>query len=247
MPETIQEPIACTLQAGDLKARLESIAELNMSALLADHRDDLRLELTYAGSARDLVRAMVEGERACCAFLDFNVSETDDTVKVVVVAPEAAREAAETVFGQFRSRATFEAPQILDRESCRDTASGGSLAVRPRGGRLTGKVVGATAAVAATGAVACGVCCVLPFALPAAVLAIGGGTMAWFAQNQGEITRVAAVAVFAAWGWVGYHTHRTRTRPAIATLLAVGFATVMLVSALQWRLLEPVAFPLIGK
>jgi hypothetical protein len=35
-------------------------------------------------------------------------------------------------------------------------------------------------AAAATGALACGVCCVLPFALPAAILALSGGFFAWF-------------------------------------------------------------------
>jgi hypothetical protein len=95
---------ACTLEAGDFKARLAWIAELNKSSLRDHRRDDLRLELVYAADARDRVLQMVSGEQACCAFLKFEVRDEPGAVRVIIDAPEAAREAAETVFEQFRSR-----------------------------------------------------------------------------------------------------------------------------------------------
>lgn len=102
-------PIACTLGAGDFKARLGWIAELN-DASLRDHRQgDLRLELVYAPEARELVHEMVRREQACCAFLSFEVVEEQGAVRVVISAPEAAREAATTLFELFRSKTADQA------------------------------------------------------------------------------------------------------------------------------------------
>jgi hypothetical protein len=102
-----------------------------------------------------------------------------------------------------------------------------------------GRAAGAAAALAATAAVACGICCVLPFALPAAVLAIAGGALAWLGGLYGWITLVAVLAVGAAWVWVGVQSWRTRKRPAASTLRVLGLATAMLALALAWPRLEP--------
>ena len=96
-------PVACTLGAGDFKARIASIADLNRRALRGQRRDDLRLELTYAADARAEVLAMVRGEQDCCAFLDFEVHDEPGAVRVVIRAPERAREAVDTVFEPFLS------------------------------------------------------------------------------------------------------------------------------------------------
>jgi hypothetical protein len=102
-----------------------------------------------------------------------------------------------------------------------------------------GRVVVAAAAVTATGALACAVCCVLPFALPAVALASAGGIIAWFAQAQSWLTDLALVAVAAAWLWVGWQSLRSKTRPAKSTLFAMGGATIFLVLAISWPILEP--------
>ena len=47
------------------------------------------------------VREMVRLERACCAFLTFDLQERPDDVRLTIAAPEAAREAAEAIFHQF--------------------------------------------------------------------------------------------------------------------------------------------------
>jgi hypothetical protein len=101
LPETA--PVACALGAGDFEARVASIADLNHRALRAQHRDDLRLELTYAADPREEVLAMVRGEQDCCAFLDFEIHDEAGAVRVVIQAPERAREAVETVFEPFLS------------------------------------------------------------------------------------------------------------------------------------------------
>lgn len=102
------------------------------------------------------------------------------------------------------------------------------------------RVAGGAAALAATGALACGVCCVLPFALPAAVLAMSGGVLAWFAGLTPWITGLALVAVTGAWLWVGLLTLRTRRRPATSTLITMAAASALLAAALTWPRIEPV-------
>lgn len=102
--QTQDSPIACTLAAGDFKARIAWIADLNAASLLSHRRDDLTLELTYQPQARDQVRQMVAQEQACCGFLAFDLREADDAIRLTIVAPEAAREAAETVFEPFQAK-----------------------------------------------------------------------------------------------------------------------------------------------
>lgn len=103
-PQTDDAPIACTLGAGDFKARIAWIAALNTEALREVRRDDLTLHLVYASDASDRVRQMVAQERACCAFLRFELSETKDSIRLTITAPETARTAAETVFEPFQAR-----------------------------------------------------------------------------------------------------------------------------------------------
>jgi hypothetical protein len=93
-------------------------------------------------------------------------------------------------------------------------------------------------AVVATGALACGVCCVLPFALPAAALALGGGVLAWFASAYTWMTYVAGVAVTGGWIWVAAQSIRTRKKPARATIVSMLTATAILALALLWPTVE---------
>jgi hypothetical protein len=94
-------PIACTLQPGDYRKRLVWIAELARDGLVGVSRDDLRLELRYAPHVADRVREMVGQEQSCCAFLDFELAETDAAVRLTVTAPERARDVADALFEQF--------------------------------------------------------------------------------------------------------------------------------------------------
>ncbi len=95
------------------------------------------------------------------------------------------------------------------------------------------------AATTAIGAIACGVCCVLPFALPAVVLAGTGGIIAWFGQAFWGALYLAGALVTIAWAWVAVSIIRTRRRPAPSTMSAMLVATVALGGALIWPTLEP--------
>ena len=56
-------------------------------------------------NASDYVRELIRREQQCCAFLEFELHAEDDIVRLVVTAPEEAREAAELVFEPFQSKA----------------------------------------------------------------------------------------------------------------------------------------------
>lgn len=102
-------------------------------------------------------------------------------------------------------------------------------------------LVASAAGVAAAGALACAACCILPFALPAAALAIAGGALAWLASIYEQAIVAAVALVAAAWVWVVWQSWRTRRRPATATVSVMLAASAMLVLAHFWPAIEPIA------
>lgn len=101
MDTSEQPPIACCLSTGEYQRRNAWIESLARTHLRKPTRDDLVLRLLYASEAADEVRRMVAQERLCCAFLTFDFDPRPDAVHVTITAPETAREAADTLFGQF--------------------------------------------------------------------------------------------------------------------------------------------------
>lgn len=77
------------------------IAALNGRSLRRHERSDLTLRLFYDAAARADVDRLVAQERECCAFLDFDIAEGRETLVLSITAPERARDAAETIFGEF--------------------------------------------------------------------------------------------------------------------------------------------------
>lgn len=107
MSETIEAaPVVCTLDGKSFSDRMTWIANLNARALKQAMRKDLRLELRYDPSALADVRRMIAQEQECCGFLSFDLTEASGVLKLIVTAPETAREATETVFGPFQEKKT---------------------------------------------------------------------------------------------------------------------------------------------
>jgi hypothetical protein len=105
----------------------------------------------------------------------------------------------------------------------------------------------AKAAVLVAGtAAACTACCVLPFALPAIVLANIGGVLALLDHAHGWVTWLAIGAVAGAWLWIGRQALIARTRPTASTLAMMGVATVVIALAASWPLMKPVVFHTFG-
>ena len=221
------EPIACTLAPCEYKDRIGWIGALTRDALRSHIRKSLTLELHYAAGARDRVREMVRNEQTCCAFLRFEIRDDPDQVVVTVTAPETAREAADALFEQFVAGAPVQS-------GCGCSAEEAISGNRPRGT----KAAATTAVTAAAGAVACAACCVLPFALPAAVLASLGGVLAWVDHIHIWTTPLAILAVVLAWGWIIGQSVRAGRKPAATTLFVTLAATVLAGMALAWAVLE---------
>ena len=105
----------------------------------------------------------------------------------------------------------------------------------------------AKAAVIAAGtAVACTACCVLPFVLPAVIIANIGSMIALLDRAHGWVNWLAVLAVAGAWLWIGYQATARRTRPARSTLAMMAAATLMLTVAASWPLIKPLAFHAFG-
>ena len=222
-------PIACTLTPGEHRERVSWIAALNRDALRGHRRRDLVLELRYAPEARARVHEMVRNEQACCGFLTFDLHEAEGEIRVTITAPEAAREAAGNLFEPFVAQAATPAC------ACAGSAPAIKITSKEPAGS---KAAGVTAMTLSTGAVACGVCCVLPFALPAAVLASTGPLLAWLVGIHKWVTVLAILAVVGAWGWVAWQSRRTRKRPAPSTLVMMTLSTTLLAVAVLWPLIE---------
>ena len=85
-------PIACSLSATELPARLAQIAELGRDALLDVELSGTHATLRLAAGAgvHGRVRSVVAAESACCAFLAMKVSDEPDAVVLDITAPEGA-------------------------------------------------------------------------------------------------------------------------------------------------------------
>lgn len=98
---TTSLPIACTLSAGDYHDRLTWIATLNRELLRSHQQKDLELELVYELDAAARVRALVQQEQACCAFLHFTITEATDTLTLRIEVPAEAGDHAAEIFAPF--------------------------------------------------------------------------------------------------------------------------------------------------
>jgi ABC-type nickel/cobalt efflux system permease component RcnA len=198
-------PIACTLAPRALNDRLAWIGALARDALRGHERRDLALHLRYSPEAAGRVREMIRNEQACCSFLAFDLHEAPDEIRLTITAPETARAAADMLFEQFIASASCQS-------ECACAPATAEVASRSVDKQPGAKTAGLIAATLATGAVACAACCVLPFALPAAVLA--GGMLAWLAKAHLWIAGLAILVVIGA--WIAWRKRRTRCKPAPA-------------------------------
>jgi hypothetical protein len=82
-------PIACTLDAAERPQRERDIRDLGSEALLSVDRDARSATLRFRPEPgiRERVEAIARAEARCCAFLDFDVAETPEAVRLTIVAP----------------------------------------------------------------------------------------------------------------------------------------------------------------
>jgi hypothetical protein len=98
-------PIACSLSAAELPARLEAMAALGRDALDSAEVTGLRAVLRFRRTVPDVsdrLDAIVAAEAECCRFLDMRVREDADVLVLTIIAPEAAAPVLEQLVAAFR-------------------------------------------------------------------------------------------------------------------------------------------------
>jgi NAD(P)H-dependent flavin oxidoreductase YrpB (nitropropane dioxygenase family) len=100
-------PIACSLGAGDLQARLKEISAIGDEALIC-HQDEAGghvLRFRADATTRRRLQEIVAAESACCPFLELELTEHEGQLVLRVAAPEEAGPIADELALAFRRRA----------------------------------------------------------------------------------------------------------------------------------------------
>lgn len=94
-------PVACTLQTKDLKERQAWIRCVTDESLVWHTLAGNSIKLTYLRAALDDIRAIVQKEQQCCAFLTFEVEVNAKDVVLTITSPPETRESSRWLFAQF--------------------------------------------------------------------------------------------------------------------------------------------------
>lgn len=124
-----------------------------------------------------------------------------------------------------------------------ETSPGCGCTTKPEPG---GGKAASTAVASALVAAACTACCVLPFTLPAVVLAGAGSLIAVLDHAHGLMTKLSVVVVLGAWGWIVWRSRTTGLKMRATVLAAMCAATVLTATAALWPVMEPAVFHMLG-
>jgi hypothetical protein len=102
--------LACTLELHEMGPRLERLRRLADTSLRSHQLEGNLLRLAYRPDAASEVKLVVDLERKCCPFLDFQVQEDCSTVDLTITAPEGLGPAAKWLFAQFMPTSTAKTP-----------------------------------------------------------------------------------------------------------------------------------------
>jgi hypothetical protein len=92
---------------------LAEIGQLTREHLRSHHVGGRTLRLKYDTTAVQQLVRIVELERVCCAFLDFELKATGNEVELTITAPEQEGTDAQWLFAQFLPAAEqFDAPSL---------------------------------------------------------------------------------------------------------------------------------------
>jgi hypothetical protein len=91
--------IACSLDAGDQKQRLADWSSLLQEATRREEiTDGLRYTFAATDELKSRLQALAAAEKACCAFLDFEIVPTGEALHLTVTAPPNAVTALHFIF-----------------------------------------------------------------------------------------------------------------------------------------------------
>ena len=86
---TDTEPIACSLDGGELEARLRAVQDAGPAALVSPERPGRGYLLRFRREreTRERLEEIIQAERQCCPFLSLTLEETDDKILLSIEAP----------------------------------------------------------------------------------------------------------------------------------------------------------------
>lgn len=91
-------PIACTLDAGASRARWQSWARLDPTSRLVEAGHD-RLVFRFPEEVRDDLLNLVEAERDCCGFVDWDITPAGNDLQLTISGDEMGMAAISAQFG----------------------------------------------------------------------------------------------------------------------------------------------------
>lgn len=83
-------PLACSLSPNDLQSRLDEITKLGAESLVAHDTEGDRHLLRFRKDVetRQRLEALIAAETQCCPFLDLSLTESDNELVLLAVAPK---------------------------------------------------------------------------------------------------------------------------------------------------------------
>lgn len=95
-------PLACSLDTSELPRRLEKMAAIGRTDLLAADVDGRRAVLSFRPAARERLAAIVAAEAECCPFLDMRLdSGTHAVATLAIEAPAGAEPVVQDLVAAF--------------------------------------------------------------------------------------------------------------------------------------------------
>lgn len=96
-------PNACSLDARELRQRLDEIAAVGAGSLVEHRADGGRQLLRFRSTetTRRRLEKIVKAEAECCSFLDLSLEDRDGALLLSIGAPERGRPVAEELAAAF--------------------------------------------------------------------------------------------------------------------------------------------------
>jgi hypothetical protein len=91
--EVMEQPIACSLSAAEMRERRTTIDAIAREALRTREPMDggVRLTFTDGADTERALRDLIAAEAECCPFLRFDLDRDGDSMTLEVTAPEDAQ------------------------------------------------------------------------------------------------------------------------------------------------------------
>ncbi len=96
-------PIACSLTATEIPARLVEISTFGRTSLLSVETAPQHATLRFRaeGDTHKRLAAFVAAESECCAFLDMTLREEPEAVELAITAPPGAEPVLKSIVAAF--------------------------------------------------------------------------------------------------------------------------------------------------